>query len=114
MSYMLYSLSVMSPATVLREARLRAGLTQAELARRLGTSQAAVARLERPGANPTFSTLQRAVHETGHRLLVEASERASSVDDTLIASYLRMSPAERLKAFQSSHESLARLKRGGG
>ena len=104
----------MTPAAILKDARLRAGLTQAELARRLGTSQAAVARLERPGANPTFSTLQRAVHETGHRLQLDASARASSVDDTLIASYLRMSPADRLSAFQSSHQSLARLKRAVG
>jgi transcriptional regulator with XRE-family HTH domain len=89
---------------------MKAGLTQADLARRLNSSQAAVARLERPGANPTFSTLQRALHATGHRLLLEAEDRPSSVDDTLIASYLRLSPAERLSAFQSSHGSLARLR----
>jgi transcriptional regulator with XRE-family HTH domain len=100
----------MTPATVLRDARLKAGMTQAELARRLNSSQAAVARLERPGANPTFSTLQRALRATGHRLLLDAEESPSSVDDTLIASYLRKSPAERLRAFQSSHDSLARLK----
>jgi transcriptional regulator with XRE-family HTH domain len=102
----------MTPAIVLRSARRKAGLTQVELARRLNSSQAAIARLERPGANPTFSTLQRVLQATGHRLLLDASARLSSVDDTLIASYLRMSPAERLSAFQSSHASLARLKGG--
>jgi transcriptional regulator with XRE-family HTH domain len=97
-------------ATVVREARRRGGLTQTEVARRLGTSQAAVAKLERPGANPTIATLDRVLSATGHRLEVRAAARPSSVDDTLIASYLRMSPAERLMAFQSSHDSIARLR----
>ena len=101
----------MNPATVLKQARREAGLTQVALGRRLGSSQAAVARLERPGANPTVSTLQRALSATGHRLLLDVAPQDTSVDETLIASYLRMSPAERLRAFHSSHESLARLKR---
>jgi transcriptional regulator with XRE-family HTH domain len=99
----------MTPATVLRDARRKAGLTQAELARRLNSSQAAVARLERPGANPTFATLQRALHAAGHRLLLDAEDHRSSVDDTLIASNLRLSPAERLRRFQSWHQSMRRL-----
>ena len=100
----------MSPATTLRKARQDAHLTQAELAERLGVTQAAVARLERPGANPTFATLQRTLQATGHQLDLHARQMRSSVDDTLIASYLRLSPAERLSAFQSSHESLSRLR----
>lgn len=95
---------------LLRDARKRSGLTQAELARRLGITQAAVGRLERRGANPTIATLDRVLHGTGHRLELVASQRRSSVDETLIASYLRLSPAERLEAFQSSHGSLDRLK----
>jgi transcriptional regulator with XRE-family HTH domain len=100
----------MSPATVIRDARRRAGLTQAELGARLGLSQAAIAKLERPGANPTVETLARAVGATGHRLELSTVERLPSVDESLIASYLRMSPADRLRAFMSSHESLARLR----
>jgi len=41
------------------EARLRAGLTQADLASRVGTKQPAIARLENGTANPSFSMLQR-------------------------------------------------------
>jgi transcriptional regulator with XRE-family HTH domain len=98
----------MSPDHLLREARRRAGLTQAQLAERLGTTQAAVARLERPGANPTISTLERAVSAAGQYL--DARLVPSSVDDTLIAGNLRRSPAERLVRFQQAHESLARLR----
>jgi transcriptional regulator with XRE-family HTH domain len=97
-------------ASLLRSARTRAGLTQAELARRLGVTQAAVARLERPRANPTVETLAAVLNATGHRLELHATPRPSSVDETLIASYLRLTPAERLRAFESSHNNLARLR----
>jgi predicted nucleotidyltransferase/DNA-binding XRE family transcriptional regulator len=40
-------------------ARLEAGLTQADLASKLGTTQSAVARLERGGVTPTIETLCR-------------------------------------------------------
>ena len=55
-------------ASLLKEARRQASLTQAELAHRLGVSQAAVAKLERPGANPSVDTLDDALWATGHRL----------------------------------------------
>jgi ribosome-binding protein aMBF1 (putative translation factor) len=42
-----------------RHAREAAGLTQRELAARMGTSQAAVARLEAGGVGATLTTLQR-------------------------------------------------------
>jgi predicted transcriptional regulator len=62
-------------ATLLREARYAAGLTQAELAERLDISQAAIAKLERPDANPTVNTLNDALWATGHRLVLSASAR---------------------------------------
>lgn len=42
-----------------REAREAAGLSQRELARRMGTSQAAVDRLEAGGVGATLTTLER-------------------------------------------------------
>jgi len=42
-----------------RDAREAAGLTQRELAARMGTSQAAVARLEAGGTGATLTTLQK-------------------------------------------------------
>jgi len=104
----------MTPATLLRNARREAGLTQTELARRLGTTQAAVARLERPGANPTFKTLQRVLLATEHQLELEATPRPSSVDETLIASNLRLSPEERLRRFESWHKGMQALRAAAG
>ena len=52
-------------------ARKRAGMTQAELARRAGLSQPAVARLEDPDYNPTLDMLERVAAALGARLEVD-------------------------------------------
>ena len=83
-------------SSLLKEARRQAGLTQVQLARRLGVSQAAVAKLERPGANPTVDTLDDALWATGHRLALQVSVRRPSVDESLIRQQLAISPAERI------------------
>jgi transcriptional regulator with XRE-family HTH domain len=93
-------------ADLVRATRLQAGITQAELGRRLGMSQAAVARLERPGANPTVATLERLMHATGHRLEMAARENGSSADESLIAANLKLSPAERLARFSDWHRKV--------
>jgi ribosome-binding protein aMBF1 (putative translation factor) len=51
-------------------ARNRAGLTQTELARKMGTTQPAVARLEGGRIQPSVRTLQRLAHATGSRLMI--------------------------------------------
>jgi transcriptional regulator with XRE-family HTH domain len=96
-----------SPGSLLRAARLDAGLTQAQLAKRLGLTQPAVAKLERPDANPTVATLDRALRATGRRLAVEPAP--PEVDETQIAERLRLTPAERLAAFEASHRNLRGL-----
>lgn len=49
----------LATSTRLRQARARHGYTQAELASRAGVSQQQIAKLERPGANPTLETLEK-------------------------------------------------------
>ncbi|MFQ5347961.1 MAG: helix-turn-helix domain-containing protein, partial [Rhodothalassiaceae bacterium] len=49
-------------------ARARAGLSQAELARRMGTTQSAIARLEGGKVMPMIATLRRYAEATGSRL----------------------------------------------
>ena len=51
-------------------ARTAAKLTQAEVARRLGTTQSAVARLEGGRVSPSIATLRRYAKATGTRLTV--------------------------------------------
>jgi ribosome-binding protein aMBF1 (putative translation factor) len=57
-------------ATALIGARARAGLSQAELAKRMGTSQAAVARMEGGRQPPSYRTLLRLADATGSRLRI--------------------------------------------
>ena len=51
-------------------ARITANLTQAELARRLGTTQPGIARLEAGRVAPSFNTLLRYAEATGTRMTV--------------------------------------------
>jgi transcriptional regulator with XRE-family HTH domain len=51
-------------------ARNRAGLTQAELARKMGTTQPVVARMEGGRISPSLRTLQRLAQATGSRLMI--------------------------------------------
>ena len=52
------------------EARSRAGMTQEQLARRMKTTQAVVARLESGGSRPSTRTLERYARATGNRLRI--------------------------------------------
>lgn len=54
-----------------RHAREAAGLSQRELASRMATSQAAVARLEAGGVGATLTTLQRVATALGLELSVD-------------------------------------------
>jgi DNA-binding XRE family transcriptional regulator len=54
----------------LRAARVRQHLRQADMAARLGLTQQAYQKLERPGANPTLATLIRLEQAVGVALLV--------------------------------------------
>ncbi len=60
------------------DARTRAGLTQAEVASRMGTSQSTVARLESGGAKPSLSTLKRFAQATGARVRITLEARRPS------------------------------------
>lgn len=95
-----------STSALVRSARLDAGLTQAELAARLGTTQSAIARLENAAANPRIATVVRALAECGLDLVLEARPRGSSVDETLVAENLRLAPAERLQSFERTYANV--------
>ncbi len=60
-------------ATELIRARIRAGLSQAQLAERMKTSQSAVARLESGQTLPSTKTLVRFAKATGSKIEVRLS-----------------------------------------
>jgi transcriptional regulator with XRE-family HTH domain len=72
MQYIANSLSSgnMDGSPLVREARRRAGLSQAELAARAGTTQSAIARLERGRASASFRRVSELVEACGLELRV--------------------------------------------
>jgi transcriptional regulator with XRE-family HTH domain len=99
----------MEADALIRRARGAAGLTQADLARRLGTSQPAIVKLERPGANPTVRTLDRVLRATGHRLELDALTWSPGADESLIRQQLALPPAERLRRLERQSARMRRL-----
>ena len=80
---------------LIRQARKRAGLTQAELAANAGTTQSAVARWESGGASPSLETLQRIVEACGLELRYGLAP-AGSTEWALAQSNVALSHQQRL------------------
>ncbi len=69
----------MNSAATLRTARIHAGLTQAELADRAGTSQATLSQYENGRKQPSTATLERLLAAAGARLVVEYDRRPVTI-----------------------------------
>jgi transcriptional regulator with XRE-family HTH domain len=67
--------------------RSEAGLTQAQLAERMGTTQSAIARMEGGGSRPTLETLEKLATAVGNELVVGFGENLSN--DRSIARLVR-------------------------
>jgi hypothetical protein len=79
---------------LIKEARLRAGLTQVELGVRLDKAQSVIARWERDDVTPSLETLRDVVRACGLDLTFFMS-RFDDSNVTIIDQHLRMTPAER-------------------
>lgn len=104
---------MLQAASIIRDARRGAGLTQASLASRLGVPQSVVARLEKPGSNPRWETVCESLEACGRDLAVTVKPTKGSIDATQVAARLRLSPGDRLTAFERSYASLQELARAG-
>lgn len=100
----------MGSGTLIRDARLKAALSQEQLAERLGTKQPAVARWESGRSSPSLETLRRAVAACGFRLDVQVTE-ADPGEDALIKEWLSLSPAQRLRRNEEMLQTEAWIKR---
>lgn len=69
----------MTIGLLISKARMNSGLTQAELATRAGTSQAAIARYESDRVSPSVSTLERVLRAAGEELVI-SSARGNQMD----------------------------------
>jgi len=85
----------MISADLLREARRRAGLTQAELGLLVGKPQSVVSRWERGEVDPSLETLRRLIRACGLELTFGLANFDDSYD-AYIRDSLRLSPAARV------------------
>ena len=85
----------MSLVDLVREARRRAGLTQAELADRAGVPKSTVGRIESGARTPSTELVERLVRAAGLEVTVSLSEPDPGTD-SMFERTLRRTPAQRL------------------
>jgi transcriptional regulator with XRE-family HTH domain len=87
----------MNIGQLLREARERHGVTQAQLAARARTSQAAISRIERGVISPTLSTVSELFDLLGEELQVTSAPVDYGHDRSLLRLNLALSPEDRIR-----------------
>ncbi len=96
----------MVSADLIREARLRAGLTQQELAQRSGRERSVIARWEQGGSAPSLETLLDLLAVCGFDLPLELADR----DDNALARLSKnalLSPERRVERMLRARAKLA-------
>src|SRR3954454_10011189 len=84
-----------SSGSLIREARLRAGLSQGDLGQRTGKDRAQIARWERDDVSPPYETLRSLARTWGSELSTELVVYAPAPTER-IQEVLRISPQELL------------------
>jgi transcriptional regulator with XRE-family HTH domain len=93
---MRYTSSVSVLGDELRAARCRQGLTQASLARRAGTTQAAISRIESGAESPSFERFATLLMVLGERATIQIAPAECELEPGDIALARRLTPAQRL------------------
>jgi len=96
---------------MVRDARQASGLSQQDLADRLGVRQPSVARLEREDADPRISTLTRALNAAGYALVLHAMPRGPDLDESQIRERRGWTPAQRLESHTVGSRNMKALVR---
>lgn len=103
----------LSCGALIKETRQQRGFNQAELARRTGTAQPAISRLERDAVSPSLDTVNRLLEAMGRTLVLQPARLDAPVPEgsnqtiaELRADYRGLTPEERLaQAAQLSEAS---------
>lgn len=94
---------------LVKDARCERRLTQAELAEMVGTTQAAISRLERQRLSPTVDTLVRVFDALGLRMGLSLEPVETWVDDQQLRDAARRTPAQRVDNAIASMQGLSGL-----
>lgn len=88
----------MRSAALIREARLRAGLTQYQLAERTGRERSVIARWEQGAVAPSLESLLELIRACGFDLPLELIQREQRTGERLEKNAL-LSPERRVQRF---------------
>jgi transcriptional regulator with XRE-family HTH domain len=99
----------MKASSILGYARGKASLTQRELGRRAGVTQASISRIEEGKASPRLETLERLLEACGFVLEV-APRGGQGVDRSAIRELLRLSPADRARLAIAEARNLEKVR----
>jgi transcriptional regulator with XRE-family HTH domain len=86
----------MTPGELLREARRRHGVTQAQLAARARTNPTAISRIECDRVSPSVARLATLLDLLGERLELRARPRRYRVNREVLRDNLALTPEERI------------------
>ena len=92
---------------------MRHGVTQAQLAARARTSQAAISRIERGVVSPSVATLAYLLEMLNEELVLEAREVDWGHDRTLIRENIRHTPQERIERQAAWSRGMREIRRAG-
>lgn len=106
-------LHISDPGRLIRERRAQLGLSQRSLARRAGTTQAAVSRIERGLTTPTWETVRALLLAMGYEPDLRARRLPGRWDPVHLASLRGRAPAERLELALSANRLAGRLREAG-
>jgi uncharacterized protein len=102
-----------SPGELIRTTRIRRGLSQERLARRVGTQQSAISRLEADEISPGIETLDLVLRAMGERLKIASQAPERAYDPAHRRATAERSPSERLALGISWNRMAGRLAAAG-
>jgi transcriptional regulator with XRE-family HTH domain len=104
----------MTPGALIREHREQLALSQRSLARRAGTTQAAISRIESGLTTPTWETVRAILLAMGYEPDVRARRLQGRWDPVHLAALRARAPAERLELAISANRLAGRMRQAGG
>jgi uncharacterized protein len=102
-----------TPGELIRTTRIRRGLSQERLARRVGTRQSAISRLEADEISPGIETLDLLLRAMGERLEIGSQSPERAYDPAHRKATADRSPSERLALGISWNRMAGRLTAAG-
>jgi transcriptional regulator with XRE-family HTH domain len=103
----------MTPGELIRATRARSGLSQERLARRVGTRQSAISRLEADEISPTVETLDLLMRAMGEQLHIDGAPPTREYDPVHRRAAAERSPSERLALGIAWNRTASRLAAAG-